>query len=147
MAGKSSNAPGLYEAQPITQSNDNFSRMDALTLLNCNKPIPGFKPNYYTKDTMPYRPHCACTQCDCPNLARIPTEYISNSGHRSVEPQPTHCLRCEKLELWGKNSPSYKACKCECRCRLQREDGELQCGDCLEANRENHHRHRAHGKA
>ncbi|KAI1653781.1 hypothetical protein F4813DRAFT_373452 [Daldinia decipiens] len=146
MASQSSNTPGLHEVQPTTQSDDYISRMGSLTLLD-TEPTSRPNPHYYTMVTVPNRPHCACIQCECPDLARIPTVYVSNSGHTSAEPQPTFCLRCERVELWGKNEPSYKGCKCECRCRLQRVDGELQCGDCLVANQENPHRHRPHGKA
>ncbi|KAI0846682.1 hypothetical protein F5Y00DRAFT_264297 [Daldinia vernicosa] len=156
MSSQSSNQPGLYEAQPATQFpqqtdnlNGTVSRMHTQTLLNSNHPLPDFElEDHHTADTMhnPNRRRCACTQCECPNLARKPMVYI-NGSRISVEPQPAFCLRCEKLQLWGKNEPSYKACKCECRCRLQREDGELQCGDCLGANQENRNRHRPHGKA
>ncbi|KAI8957324.1 hypothetical protein F5Y11DRAFT_340137 [Daldinia sp. FL1419] len=95
-------------------------------------PEKGTVAHSHTKnETMLDRPSCTCAHCKCLNLARIPTVYTDNSGFTSVEPQPTLCLRCERLELWGKNSPSYEACKCECRCQLQRAEDQMQCIDCL----------------
>ncbi|KAI0134858.1 hypothetical protein F4814DRAFT_399168 [Daldinia grandis] len=145
--------PGLYTAQPVSllpigkaeEHNDIISLMDHLTLDNCTDAVPVFEPCII--NPTPSQLCCACTQCKCTSLPRTAMVYVSNSGHTSVEPQPTLCLVCERLELWGKNDLSYEACKCECRCRLQRVDGELQCGDCLVRNQENPHRHRPHGKA
>ncbi|KAK7752787.1 hypothetical protein SLS62_005339 [Diatrype stigma] len=54
------------------------------------------------------RASCVCRHCRCPNFAQ------------EGEPRGL-CLVCERVELWGKNSPAYSGCRCTCRCKLQRE--------------------------
>ncbi|EMR70173.1 hypothetical protein UCREL1_2796 [Eutypa lata UCREL1] len=52
------------------------------------------------------RTGCVCRHCRCPNFAQ-------EGESRGL------CLVCERVELWGKNSPAYRGCRCTCRCKLQ----------------------------
>ncbi|KAI0880543.1 uncharacterized protein GGS22DRAFT_193121 [Annulohypoxylon maeteangense] len=97
---------------------------------------------------MAHRRPCACKHCQCRSHAQEPDHYYNSELKPSSRAlTPTLCLVCERVELWGKNDPTYRGCNCTCKCKLERENGSTLCGDCGEQNRLNPRRHRPHGES